>query len=74
MHADQPTWIESKANPWFKQLRQTALDNARYKSSGLIWVEGDHLVHAALQRGLQSDGPYFIEVMTSLQVTLPQAT
>ena len=29
-------------------------------------------IEAAVQRGLQAEGPYFIEVMTSLQVTLPQ--
>jgi TrmH family RNA methyltransferase len=69
MHADQPTWIESKANPWFKQLRQTALDNARYKSSGLIWVEGDHLVHAALQRGLQ---PEFVVVSQAALASHPK--
>jgi acetolactate synthase-1/2/3 large subunit len=37
-------------------------------------VEREDQIEAALQRGLQADGPYFIEVMTSLQVTLPQAT
>jgi acetolactate synthase-1/2/3 large subunit len=36
-------------------------------------VEREDQIEAALQRGLQANGPYFIEVMTSLQVTLPQA-
>ena len=34
-------------------------------------VEREDQIESALQRGLQADGPYFIEVMTSLQVTLP---
>ena len=36
-------------------------------------VQREDQIEAALQRGLQADEPYFIEVMTSLQVTLPQA-
>jgi acetolactate synthase-1/2/3 large subunit len=34
-------------------------------------VEREDQIESALQRGLQADRPYFIEVMTSLQVTLP---
>ena len=37
-------------------------------------VEREDQIEAALQRGLQADAPYFIEVMTSLNVTLPQPT
>ena len=37
-------------------------------------VEREDQIEAALQRGLQAEGPYFIEVMTSLQVTLPSKT
>lgn len=36
-------------------------------------VEREDQIEAALQRGLQAQGPHFIEVMTSLKVTLPQA-
>ena len=35
-------------------------------------IEHEDQIEAALQRGLQAKGPYFIEVMTSLKVTLPQ--
>ena len=35
-------------------------------------IEREDQIEAALQRALQAQGPYFIEVMTSLQVTLPQ--
>lgn len=55
MRPDSPQIIESKSNPWFKQLRQTVQDNAHYKASGLIWVEGDQLVQAALQQGMQPE-------------------
>jgi acetolactate synthase-1/2/3 large subunit len=37
-------------------------------------VEREDQIAAALQRGLQAQGPHFIEVMTSLKVTLPRAT
>lgn len=36
-------------------------------------IEHEDQIEAALQRGLQAKGPYFIEVMTSLKVTLPQS-
>jgi len=34
-------------------------------------VEREEQIEDALQRGLKAVGPYFIEVMTSLQVSLP---
>ena len=34
-------------------------------------IEREDQIKAALQRALQAQGPYFIEVMTSLQVSLP---
>ena len=37
-------------------------------------VEREEQIEDALQRGLKAVGPYFIEVMTSLQVTLPQTS
>ena len=36
-------------------------------------VEREDQIEAALRRGLQASGPYFIEVKTSLKVTLPQS-
>jgi acetolactate synthase-1/2/3 large subunit len=35
-------------------------------------LDREDQIEAALQRGLQAKGPYFIEVQTSLKVTLPQ--
>jgi acetolactate synthase-1/2/3 large subunit len=34
-------------------------------------IDREDQIEAALQRGLQANGPYFIEVQTSLKVTLP---
>lgn len=43
--------IESRDNAQFKSLRWLAHDNTAYRSEGRIWLEGDHLCRAALQRG-----------------------
>jgi TrmH family RNA methyltransferase len=43
--------ISSAANPTLKALRTLAQDNVAYRSQGRVWVEGDHLIRAALQRG-----------------------
>jgi TrmH family RNA methyltransferase len=44
--------ITSKDNAWFKQLRQLATDNTAYRAQKRVWIEGDHLCQAALDRGL----------------------
>lgn len=44
--------IRSRDNPLVKELRKLSRDNAAYRKSGRIWVEGDHLCRAALQRGV----------------------
>jgi TrmH family RNA methyltransferase len=43
--------ITSKDNPWFKQLRQLVTDNTAYRLQQRVWLEGDHLCQAALDRG-----------------------
>ncbi len=45
--------IESRDNAQFKALRKLAHDNTAYRSEGRIWLEGDHLCRAVLQRGRQ---------------------
>ncbi len=45
--------IASSANPQLKALRKLAQSNAAYRAEGQVWLEGDHLCHAALQRGWQ---------------------
>ncbi|HEX2544835.1 MAG TPA: RNA methyltransferase [Ramlibacter sp.] len=48
-----PVAISSRDNPLLKDLRKLAQDSNAYRKQGRIWLEGDHLCRAALQRGLQ---------------------
>lgn len=43
--------ITSRDNPLLKGIRQLVRDPAGYRKQGQVWVEGDHLVRAALVRG-----------------------
>ncbi len=43
--------IQSKDNPWFKKLKQLSIDNTAYRLQGRLWIEGDHLCLAAIERG-----------------------
>jgi len=43
--------ISSAANPTLKALRALAQDNTAYRNQGRVWLEGDHLMRAALHRG-----------------------
>ena len=43
--------ISSRANPFIKDLRRLAQDASAYRSQGAVWLEGDHLVDAAVGRG-----------------------
>ena len=53
--------ITSRDNPWLKDLRKLAQDNAAARRSGRVWVEGDHLCRAALARGRQPVEAVFAE-------------
>jgi TrmH family RNA methyltransferase len=46
-----PVLLESKANATFQSLKKLAHDNQAPKRQGRLWLEGDHLCHAALARG-----------------------
>lgn len=46
-----PQTISSRDNALLKELRRLAQDNTAYRKQGRIWLEGDHLCRAALQRG-----------------------
>lgn len=46
------TTITSRDNPVVKALKKLAQDNTTYRKQGRFWVEGDHLVRAALTRGV----------------------
>jgi len=43
--------IGSKDNPLLVRLRKIAVDPAAYRKFGEVWLEGDHLCAAFLQRG-----------------------
>ncbi len=43
--------ISSASNPTLKALRALAQDSTAYRAQGRVWLEGDHLMRAALQRG-----------------------
>jgi ribonuclease HII len=47
------TVVVSASNPQFKALRLLAQDSTAWRKQGRIWLEGDHLCRAALQRGVQ---------------------
>ncbi len=42
--------ISSRDNPVLQRLRKLASDPAAYRKIGSVWLEGDHLARAALQR------------------------
>ena len=46
------THITSRDNPLLKDLRRLAQDNTGYRKQGQVWLEGDHLCRAALDRGV----------------------
>jgi TrmH family RNA methyltransferase len=48
-----PQHIASRDNAFLKELRRLAQDSTAYRKQGRIWLEGDHLCRAALQRGRQ---------------------
>ena len=43
--------IHSRDNPFVKDLRRLAQDTTAYRKQGRVWLEGDHLCRAALERG-----------------------
>jgi TrmH family RNA methyltransferase len=49
-----PVLITSRDNPFIKSLRRLAQDSVAYRKQGQVWLEGDHLCRAALERGLQT--------------------
>jgi TrmH family RNA methyltransferase len=45
---NEPVVIQSRDNAQLKELRRLAHANTDYRKQGRIWVEGDHLVRAAI--------------------------
>lgn len=48
-----PELITSKDNPLLQRIRKLSADSMAYRKLGAVWLEGDHLVGAAITRGLQ---------------------
>lgn len=48
-----PSLITSLANPLIAELRKLNAGSTAYRKQGRIWLEGDHLCRAALQRGFK---------------------
>ena len=53
MTAPQVQHITSRDNPLLKNLRRLSQDSSAYRKLGQVWVEGDHLCRAVLERGVQ---------------------
>ena len=49
---DNPKGITSRDNPILKELRKLSDEPTAYRKLKRVWLEGDHLCRAALQRGL----------------------
>ena len=47
----QPAEIRSRDNPLLVRLRKLAQDSTAYRQQGAVWLEGDHLLRACLERG-----------------------
>ncbi|RYX93705.1 MAG: RNA methyltransferase [Comamonadaceae bacterium] len=47
-----PQLISSRDNVLLKDLRKLAQDNTAYRKQGQVWIEGDHLCRAAVERGV----------------------
>ncbi len=51
MTSPKLTHITSRDNPLLKELRRLTQDGSAYRTLGRVWLEGDHLCRAALERG-----------------------
>jgi len=47
----QPLHITSRDNPLLQRLRKLSQDGTAYRKLGEVWLEGDHLCRAVVQRG-----------------------
>jgi len=48
----EPLHITSRDNPLLVRLRKLAQDGGGYRRAGQVWLEGDHLCRALVQRGV----------------------
>lgn len=59
MTSTGPQTIASRDNALLKELRRLAQDSTAYRKQGRLWLEGDHLCRAALQRGFRPSHAVF---------------
>lgn len=57
----EPLRLSARDNPLLQRVRKLAADPGAYRKLGQVWLEGDHLVAAALHRGWQLDELVFAE-------------
>ena len=55
------TAIHSRDNTFVKDLRRLAQDTTAYRKQGRVWLEGDHLCRAAMERGQRASIAVFSE-------------
>ena len=59
--------ITSRDNAFFKTLRKLVHEPTAYRKQGKLWLEGDHLCRAALQRGIQPEAAVFSQSLWAQQ-------
>ena len=70
----EPLVITSRDNPLLKELRKLAADGAAYRKTGRVWIEGEHLCSAYLQKGLKPSIALILESkQATVQVSIAQA-
>jgi TrmH family RNA methyltransferase len=57
----EPQLVTARDNPLLQRVRKLAADPSAYRKQGQVWLEGDHLVAAALQRGVAVDELVFAD-------------
>ena len=57
----EPLLISSRDNTFIKELKKLAHGSTEYRRQGRVWVEGDHLLRAALGRGVRPGFGVFSE-------------
>lgn len=55
------THITSRDNTLLKELRKLSTDSTAYRKQGQVWLEGDHLCRAAIERGVKPVMAVFLE-------------
>lgn len=61
MNFASPLRITSRENSLMKEFKRLAQDSGAYRKQGRVWIEGDHLCRAALERGISPAMAVFTE-------------